>query len=176
MNFYKTQFKEVFLIIPDVKEDERGYFYRSFAIEEFKRNGADISIVHINRGYNNKKGTIRGFHYQVAPKAEDKVVQALKGSFYDIVVDLRPGSSTYKKWQGFEISADKKNMILVPKGFAHGMQMLEDDCEVQYFMSEFYSPEHARGLRWNDPAFGFIWPLGEPTVISEKDAGWPDFS
>ena len=176
MIFKPTKFKEVFEIALKPKGDDRGYFCRNFAIEEFAAHGHDIKIVHINRGFNKTKGTIRGFHYQAAPKEEDKVLQALQGAFYDIVVDLRPDSPTYKQWQGFEIAAEKKNMIIVPKGFAHGIQTLTDNCEMQYFVTEFYSHEHERGIRHNDPQFNFAFPLGEPTVISEKDSNWPDFA
>ena len=176
MRFSPTKFKGVFEIELELKGDDRGYFCRNFAVEEFKEHGHDLSIVHINRGFNKTKGTIRGFHYQVAPKAEDKILQALTGAFYDIVVDLRPDSPTYRAWQGFEISAEEKNMIIVPKGFGHGIQTLTDDCEMQYFGTEFYAPEYERGIRWNDPSFNFVWPLGAPTVISEKDSSWPDFT
>lgn len=176
MIFQKTKLRGVFEIELEPKGDDRGYFMRNFAVEEFKANGMDASIVHINRGFNKTKGTIRGFHYQITPKAEDKILQALSGAFYDIVVDLRPDSSTYRKWQGFEISAEKKNVLVVPKGCAHGIQTLTDNCEMQYFVTEFYSSEHERGIRWNDPQFNFVWPLGKPTVISEKDSKWPDFA
>ena len=173
--FKETKFKEVFEIEPEVRADDRGYFYRNFAAEIFHTNGITDSVVHINRGFNTTKGTIRGFHYQAAPKSEDKILQALNGSFYDIVVDLRSDSPTYKKWQGFELSAERKNMLIVPKGYAHGIQTLTDNCELQYFVTEYYSPDHERGIRYNDTQFGFVWPLGEPTVISEKDSSWPDF-
>ncbi len=176
MIFKPTIFKEVFELELEVKGDERGYFARNFAREEFLAHGHEINIVHINRGFNKTRGTIRGFHYQKAPKAEDKILQALTGVFYDIVVDLRPDSPTYKKWQGFEISAEKRNMIIVPKGFAHGIQTLTDNCEMQYFVTEYYSPEQEAGIRWNDPAFNFVWPLGTPAVISEKDSSWPDYT
>ena len=176
MIFHPTRFREVFEIEPELRGDDRGYLYRNFAVEELRQNGIDLSIVHINRAYNKAKGTIRGFHYQAAPKAEDKILQALHGVFYDIVVDLRSDSPTYKQWQGFEISAQRRNMLMVPKGYAHGMQTLTADCEVQYFVTQSYSPEHERGVRYNDPQFNFVWPLGEPTVISAKDASWPDFA
>jgi len=165
----------VFEIEPEVRADDRGYFYRNFAAEELRTRGIDSPVVHINRGYNKTKGTIRGFHYQAPPKAEDKILQALRGVFYDIVVDLRRDSATFKQWQGFELSAERRNMLVVPKGYAHGIQTLTEDCELQYFVTEFYSPEHERGIRYNDPAFRFEWPLGEPSVISAKDASWPDF-
>ncbi|KKW19665.1 MAG: dTDP-4-dehydrorhamnose 3,5-epimerase [Parcubacteria group bacterium GW2011_GWA2_51_10] len=176
MIFKPTKLKEVFEIELELKGDDRGYFMRNFAVEEFKAHGINAHIVHINRGFNKTKGTIRGFHYQTAPKAEDKILQALSGAFYDIVVDLRRDSSTYKEWQGFEISAEKKNMLVVPKGCAHGIQTLTDNCEMQYLVTEYYSPEHERGIRWNDPGFDFKWPLGSPIVISDKDANWPDFT
>lgn len=175
MIFHPTKFKEVFEIEPELVPDARGYFYRNFAAEELRKTGIDSPVVHINRGYNKAKGTIRGFHYQTAPKAEDKILQAFSGAFYDIVIDLRRDSATFKQWQGFELSAERRNMLIVPKGYAHGIQTLTDDCEVQYFITEYYSPEHERGIRYNDPQFNFVWPLGEPTVLSHKDASWPDF-
>ncbi len=175
MIFKPTKFKEAFEIELDLKSDERGFFARNFAMEEFEAHGLPSTIVHINRGFNKQKGTIRGLHYQVPPKQEDKIVQAISGAFFDVIVDLRPESPTYKQWQGFEISIEKRNMILVPKGFGHGIQTLTDNCEMQYFVTQAYSPEHERGARYNDPQFGIIWPLGEPTVISEKDRSWPDY-
>lgn len=176
MIFKPTKFKEVFEIELELKGDARGYFTRNFAVEEFAAHGIKANIVHINRAFNKTKGTLRGLHFQKAPKAEDKIMQALRGAVYDIVVDIRPDSPTFKQWQGFEISAEKKNMIIIPKGFAHGIQTLTDDVEMQYFMTEAYYPEYEGGIRFDDPAFSFVFPLGKPTVISQKDSAWPDFA
>lgn len=175
MNFLPTKFKEAFIIEPDLRADDRGYFYRNFALEEVRKYLPYNGVLHINRGFSKQKGTIRGLHYQLSPKGECKIIQALRGSFYDVLVDLRPDSPTYMEWETFELSSAKKNMLIVPKGFANGIQTLEDDSELQYFVDEVYSPEHERGVRYNDPTFNFAWPLGEPTVISEKDKSWPDF-
>jgi dTDP-4-dehydrorhamnose 3,5-epimerase len=174
MIFKPTKFKEIFEIELELKGDDRGFFARNFAVEEFMAQGITANIVHINRGYNKTKGTIRGFHYQTAPKAEDKILQALRGTFYDIIVDLRPDSPTFKQWQGFEISAEKRNMVIVRRGFANAIQTLTDDCEMQYLVTEGYSPQNERGIRYNDPAFNFVWPL-PPVMLSDKDKSWPDF-
>ena len=141
-----------------------------------RRRSAFTCRSHISTGDTTRtKGTIRGLHYQIAPKAEDKILQAICGVFYDIVVDLRPDAATYLQWQAFELAADRKNMLIVPKGCANGIQTLTDDCELQYFATETYSPQHERGVRYNDSLFRFVWPLGGPTVISTKDASWPSF-
>lgn len=173
MIFERTKLDGVLVIKPEVKGDERGFFFRNFAKEEFAKNGIEYNIIHINRSFNKTQGTLRGFHYQQAPKAEDKIIQCLRGSVYDVVIDLRKNSRTYGQWAPLTLSAEGKNMVLVPKGCANAFLTLEDDCELQYLVTESYSPEHERGLRWNDPFFGIIWPLAAPAVISEKDANWP---
>jgi dTDP-4-dehydrorhamnose 3,5-epimerase len=175
MIFKATKFKESFEIEPELREDDRGYFYRNFAIEEVQKNVPFEGVKHINRGFSRYKGTLRGLHYQIAPKSECKIIQAISGSFFDVLLDLRPDSPTYRQWQTFELSSIRKNMLIVPKGFANGIQTLEDGSELQYFVDEVYSPEYERGIRYNDPQFNFPWPLGEPTVISDKDKSWPDF-
>ncbi len=173
MIFEKTKLDGVWVVKPELKGDERGFFFRNFAKEEFAKNGIDYTIVHINRSFNKTKGTLRGFHYQEAPKAEDKLIQCFRGSVYDVVIDLRKNSQTYGKCESLTLSAEEKNMVLVPKGCANAFLTLEDDCELQYLVTEGYSPEHERGLRWSDPFLGVTWPLATPVVISEKDANWP---
>ena len=173
MIFTKTKLDGVWIVTLEPKVDERGFFMRNFAKEEFAKNGIDYNIVHINRSLSKTKGTTRGLHYQQMPKAEDKMLQCLRGRIFWAVVDIRKGSKTYGEWLSVELSPEKKNVVICPKGCANGIQILEDDSELQYFVTEAYSPEHERGLRWNDPYFGIKWPFDVPTVISEKDAAWP---
>lgn len=160
------------MIEPEIKTDERGHFTRFFCKEELAKAGVNFDIAQINRSFTNKKGTIRGMHFQKIPRAEDKIVQCIKGAIYDVAIDLRADSSTYGEWVAEELNQENKKMFLIPKGFAHGLQTLTDNCEVQYFMSEFYSPEYASGVRFNDPLFKIKWPLENP-VLSEKDRNWP---
>src|SRR3989344_2362576 len=172
MVFKKTKIEGVWEIGLEPRVDERGFFVRNFAKEEFAKQGIRFDIVHINRSLNKAKGTTRGFNYQVAPKAEAKILQCLRGKFYDVVIDLRKNSPTYGKWTSVEL-VPQKNMILCPKGCANAIQVLENDSELQYFVDEYYSPEHERGIRFNDPYFKIDWPFKTATVISEKDANWP---
>lgn len=172
MIFHKTKIEGLYIIDPEFKIDERGYFGRVFCVEELKKQGLDFTLVQASQSFSKKKGTIRGMHFQKEPKAEDKIVQCLRGAIYDVAVDLRPGSSTYGKWVAVELNEDNKKIFYIPKGFAHGLQTFTDDCVVQYFMSEFFSPEYASGACWNDPFFGISWPIENPT-ISEKDKNWP---
>lgn len=172
MKFKETKIKGLYTIELDLISDERGFFVRNFCRDEFFKEGIDINIVQSNISFNKKRGTLRGMHFQKEPKAEDKIIQCLRGATYDIAVDLRKDSSTYGQWVGEELTEENKNIFLIPKGFAHGFQTLADDTLLQYFMSEFYSPEYAYGIRWDDPFFNIKWPL-KPTVISEKDKNWP---
>lgn len=173
MKFTKTKLEGVYIIEPEVKIDKRGYFIRVFCKDEFLKAGLNFEIVQINRSLSNKKGTIRGMHFQKEPKAENKVVQCLKGEIYDVVVDIRKNSSTFGQWVSEILSEENKKMMYVPKGCAHGFQTLKNNCVVEYFMSEFYSPEHYFGVRWNDPFFNIHWLIKNPTVISEQDLNWP---
>ena len=173
MVFKETKIKGVLIIELEPRVDERGFFARNFAKEEFAKHGIEFDIVHINRSLNKIKGTTRGFHYQLAPKAESKILQCLRGRFYDAVIDLRKNSSTYGEWVSVELDSGKKNMLLCPKGCANAIQVLEDDSELQYFVDEYYSADHERGIRFNDPYFKVDWPFKVPTVISDKDANWP---
>jgi len=151
--------------------DNRGFFMRSFCKSELKSISINFNIVQINRSFNSKKGSIRGLHFQKKPFAEDKIVQVLQGKIFDVVVDLRKRSSTYKKWIGVELSQENQKALFIPKGCAHGFQTLTDNCEVEYFMSEYYSPNYIKGIRWNDPSFRILWPV-TLTQISEKDKKW----
>ena len=174
MKFNKTKLKGSFVIDLDKREDERGFFARLFCINEFDQNQADRNIVQINNSLSRDKGTLRGIHYQLSPKSETKIVRCIKGSLWDVFVDLRPDSPTFLQWFGETLSAENRRMMFVPKGFGHGFITLEPDTEAIYFVTEFYSPEHERGLRWDDPKIGIEWPI-EPVIISEKDRQHKDF-
>jgi dTDP-4-dehydrorhamnose 3,5-epimerase len=173
MIYNKTKIDGVWEITLEPRGDERGYFVRNFTKEELAKNDIDYNIVHVNRSFSKIPGTTRGLHYQQEPKAEDKMLQCLRGRILWAVVDIRKGSATYGQWLTVELSPKKMNMVICPKGCANGIQVLEPDSELQYFVTEYYSPEHERGLRWNDPFFGIEWPFKEPAVISEKDENWP---
>lgn len=174
MNFIRTKIRDLFVIEPELREDERGYFTRIFCKKELSKIGVKYNIVQINRSLTVVKGTIRGLHYQKNPRAEDKIVQCIKGAIFDIALDIRRESKTFGQWFGIEISATNKKMLLVPKGLAHGFQTLEKNSIVQYFVSEYYSPEYESGIRWNDPRFNFKWPVKNPK-LSKKDSNWPLF-
>jgi len=172
MKFKKTKIEGLYIIEPELKIDERGYFARIFCKKELKKIGFDFQIAQINKSFTEKRGTIRGLHFQKPSKAEDKIIYCLKGKIFDVAVDLRKKSITFGKWIGVELSEENKKMFLIPKGFAHGFQTLTDNCKILYFMSEFYYPKYENGVCWNDPFLNIKWPL-KPTVISEKDKNWP---
>jgi len=155
--------------------DERGFFARSWCVDEFTRNGLEPRLVQCNVSFNRHRGTLRGLHYQADPHPEAKLVRCTRGAIYDVALDLRPGSPTYLRWFGVELTADNHRALFVPVGCAHGFQSLTDDSEVLYHMSEVYHADLARGVRWNDPAFGITWPLPDP-ILSPKDAAYPDFT
>jgi len=170
----KTKIEGVYVLDLEPRADSRGYFARVFAKEELAKQGVSYDIVHINRSLTIDKGTIRGLHYQKSPKEEDKIVQCLTGSIFDVALDLREDSKTYGQWVGEILSAENKKMLLIPKGFAHGFQTLEENALVEYFVTEYYAPECEIGIRWNDPFHKIAWPIQEAQV-SEKDGKWPDF-
>jgi dTDP-4-dehydrorhamnose 3,5-epimerase len=174
MKFNKTKLNGAYTIDLDKREDERGFFARLFCINEFDGEGMDRNVVQINNSLSKDKGTLRGIHYQLSPKAETKIVRCIKGSLWDVIVDLRPDSPTFLQWFGETLSAENRRMMFVPKGFGHGFITLEPDTEVIYLVTEFYSPEHERGLRWSDPKIGIEWPI-EPIIISDKDRNHKDF-
>lgn len=175
MIFKETNLNGAFIIEPEIIADERGFFARTWCAREFEAHGLTPNLVQCNISFNKQKGTLRGLHYQVMPHEEAKVVRCTMGTIYDVIVDLRPNSLTYKRWVSVDMGAENRRMLYIPEGFAHGFLTMEDDTEVFYQMSEFYAPECARGVRWNDPAFNITWPLGV-TVISEKDAQYPNFA
>ena len=175
MKFYETKLPGAYIIDLEKLEDERGFFARTWCRKEFENQGLEASIAQANTSFNARAGTLRGMHYQVAPYQETKLIRCTRGALYDVIVDLRSESSTYKRWTAVELTASNYRMLYVPADFAHGFITLEDNTEANYLVSEPYTPGAEGGLRWNDPDFGIHWPR-TVEVISEKDAGWPDFS
>ena len=163
-----------FLIDLEPLGDHRGLFARTFCVREFAAHGLVTDYVQCNTSYNARLGTLRGMHYQEIPHPEVKIVRCTRGRILDVILDLRPASATFKTTAAIELSAENRKMLYVPAGFAHGFQTLENDTEVFYQMSDFYVPELARGVRWNDPAFGITWPIFPP-IVSDRDAGYTDF-
>ena len=174
MKFEAIELAGAYLIDLDRFGDDRGFFARIFCEEEFGKQGLKTGITQINNSLSAMKGTLRGMHYQLAPHAEVKVVRCIRGSLFDVILDLRPDSPTFGRSFGAELSAENRRMLYVPEGFAHGFQTLEDGTEAIYFVTERYAPDAERGVRWNDPNFGIQWPL-EPTVLSDKDSGQRDW-
>jgi dTDP-4-dehydrorhamnose 3,5-epimerase len=173
--FTETRLKGAYIIEPEKHADERGFFARSWCEKEFADHNLNRRTVQCNISFNTKKGTLRGMHYQVAPSAEAKLVRCTQGSIYDVIIDLRPGSSTFKQHVAETLTAVDHKMLYVPEGFAHGFLTLEDSTEIFYQMSEFYAPQLARGVRWNDPAFGIAWPISHP-IMADRDRNYPDFT
>lgn len=153
-------------------QDERGFFARSYCMNEFDDHGLNSRVVQCNVSFNRRKGTLRGLHLQLEPHSEVKLVRCTQGAIWDVIVDLRETSPTYKKWHGVELSAGSGRALYVPEGIAHGFQTLTENAEVLYMMSKFYHPESARGARWNDPAFGIEWPIKNPSM-SDRDRDYP---
>jgi len=175
MKFTETTLKGAYVIDLEKLEDERGFFARAWCRNEFLAKGLSVDIVQANVAFNKQRGILRGMHRQIRPAEEVKVVRCIRGSIFDAIVDLREHSKTYKQWIGVELTADNHKALYVPEGFGHGYLTLEDDSEVFYQVSQFYSPEHEKGVRWNDPAFGIEWPDMDEYLISEKDQAWPDY-
>lgn len=175
MIFKETKIKGAYIIEIEKIEDERGFFARSFCLKEFEKYGLTPRVAQCNVSFNRKGGTLRGMHYQIPPYWEAKLIRCTRGKIYDVIIDLRHGSDTFRAWLSVELSAEDYKMLYIPEGFAHGFQTLEDNTEVFYQMSELYHPECARGIRWDDPAFGIRWPLANP-IISEKDRLYPLFN
>ena len=172
MLFTEMAIKGVYLIGLERKEDHRGFFARAWCHQEFDTHGLNPSLVQVNVGFSRKKGTLRGMHFQRHPHQEAQLVRCTMGQIFDVAVDLRPNSPTYRQWVGAELTADNRAMLYVPEGCAHGYQTLQDDAEVVYQTSTFFSATHATGVRFDDPAFGIVWPMGVE-VISEMDKVWP---
>ena len=174
MKFHPTGVAGAFEIEIEPKNDERGFFARSWCQKEFADHGLNPRLVQCNISFNIRKGTLRGLHYQFAPSAEAKLVRCTQGELYDVALDLRPKSPTFKRWTGALLNPANRRMLYVPEGCAHGFITLEDSTEIFYQMSEFPDPDSARGVRWNDPSFQIVWPA-DVQVISERDRTYPDY-
>lgn len=172
MKFKPTSIAGAFLVALEPHVDERGFFARSFCAEEFRQAGLNDRLVQCSVSYNRRRGTLRGMHYQTAPFEEAKLVRCTRGKIYDVILDLRPGSPTYRKWEAFELSDDGRDALYIPEGVAHGFQTLSDDTEVFYQISQVFDPTSARTVRWDDPALGITWPIADP-ILSDKDRGTP---
>jgi dTDP-4-dehydrorhamnose 3,5-epimerase len=174
MIFRDTNLDGAYVVEPERHDDRRGFFARTWCTREFEQHGLISRMVQASVSFNRKKGTLRGLHYQVPPSQEAKLVRCTAGAIYDVIVDLRPKSATFLQHIGVSLSAENHHALYIPPGFAHGFQTLVDDSEVSYMMTDFYEPQYARGVRWDDPAFGVVWPPDERVII-ERDNGYPDF-
>lgn len=174
MIFTETPLRGAFLVDLERRGDERGFFARAFCEREFAEHGLSFRFVQMNNSLTANRGTLRGMHYQLSPKAETKLVRCVRGAFYDVILDIRRDSPTFGRSFGAELTAENRRMMYVPKGFAHGLVTLTEASEALYMVDEFYSPEHERGIRWDDQRFGIEWPL-RPVVLSDKDRAHRDF-
>jgi len=174
MIFHPTPLQGAYTVEIEKRGDERGFFARAFCEKEFGQAGLESRFVQINNSLSAKKGTLRGLHYQLPPKAEVKLIRCIRGALYDVILDLRPDSSSFGKSFGVELTAENRLMMYVPCGFAHGFMTLAGDTETFYLTSDFYAPEQERGIRHNDPRFALSWPFA-PQEISAKDTQWPNF-
>ena len=175
MIFTETRLKGAYIIELKPIYDERGFFVRTWCQKKFADHGLNTSFVQSNLSFNKKKGMVRGMHYQAPPFEEAKLVKCIRGAIYDVIIDLRPKSETFKQWISVILSEKNQKILYVPEGFAHGFQTLEDQTEVWYQMSEFYHSECAAGVRYDDPAFGITWPIMDGVIISTKDQAYRDF-
>ena len=174
MKFIETKLPGAFVIEPEKKEDKRGFFTRTWCKNELGNHGLKAEIAQVNINFNKQRGTLRGMHYQAAPYGECKIIKCTRGAVFDVVIDLRKDSPTYLDWIGVELTGDNFRMLYVPENFSHGFITLEDQTEICYMVTQFYTPEAERGIRWDDPSFNIKWPL-HPQVISDKDSSYPDF-
>jgi dTDP-4-dehydrorhamnose 3,5-epimerase len=175
MKFIETRLQGAYIIEPEPRTDNRGFFARAFCQNEYTAHGLNPNIAQCNISFNPYMGTLRGMHYQIAPHAEVKIVRCTAGAIYDVIIDLRPESTTYKQWIGVSLTAQNRNMLYVPEGFAHGFQTLEDNTEVFYMVTAFYHPQSERGIRWDDTAFNISWPDVPHRILSDKDLSYVDF-
>ena len=176
MRFVETPLRGAWVLELERLADERGWFARTFDAEELRERGGDPAVAQCNASFNARRDTLRGLHYQAEPHGETKLVRCVRGAIFDVAVDLRPDSPSYCRWHGVELSAENGRSFFIPKGMAHGFQTLVDDCEVLYQMGQLYVPEAARGVRFDDPAFGIEWPAPRGArIISERDASYADF-
>jgi dTDP-4-dehydrorhamnose 3,5-epimerase len=176
MLFRQTQLEGVLLLEPECRTDERGFFARTWCRAEFAQQGLWLDWVQCSLSFNRIRGTLRGLHYQVPPSAEAKLIRCTMGALYDVVVDVRPESTEFGRWIAVELTAHNRRLLYIPEGFAHGFQTLVDDTEVLYQVSEYYCPEAARGVKWNDPLLGIQWPACDKRVISSRDQEFPDLA
>lgn len=174
MRFTETRIAGAYLIDVDRFEDERGFFALTWARDEFTAHGLNADLAQCNLSYNHRAGTVRGMHWQAPPHTETKLVRSIRGGIYDVIVDIRADSPTYRHWIGVDLTAENRRALYIPEGCAHGFQTLEDATEVFYQITRYYTPAAARGMRWDDPAVGIAWPL-PVSVISDRDAHYPDF-
>lgn len=175
MRFAETSLKDAYVIEIDRITDERGFFSRSWCKKEFSDMGLNSDLVQCNISYNERKGTLRGMHYQLSPYEETKIVRCTRGAIYDVIVDIRPASPTYLRWYGVELTESNDKMLYIPKGFAHGFQTLVDKTEVFYQMSDWYHADFAAGIRWNDSIFGIDWPYEKERIMSDRDKNYGDY-
>lgn len=171
----ETKLGGVYVVEPRRFDDARGFFARSWSLKEMP-GWEQVAPVESNVSFSLRRGTLRGMHYQESPHGQAKIVRCTRGSIYDAVIDLRPGSPTFKEWVGVELSAANRLTLCVPAGFAHGFQTLEDETEVFYLVSNYYAPEAGRGVRWDDPAFRIEWPEADARVMTDRDRDYPDFA
>lgn len=174
MRFEPTHIPGVSVVCLEPIEDPRGFFMRSFCSKEFEESALELNVVQANLSHNIEKGTLRGLHYQAAPYPDPKLVSCIRGSIFDVAVDVRSESPTFRQWFGTTLSDKNNQALYIPPGCAHGFLTLEDDSSVHYLMGEYFKGDLGRGVRWNDPAFSIDWPAA-PTVLSERDASYPDF-
>ena len=172
MKVTETKLPGVYLIEPDVFGDARGWFMESWSKRKFEEGGLCVDFLQDNHSYSAEKGTLRGLHYQLNPMAQAKLLRATRGTIFDVAVDIRKGSPNYAKWVGYELSAENKRQLFIPRGFAHGFITLTDDVEVQYKADNYYAPDCDGNIRWDDPEIGIQWPI-EPTILSDKDEKAP---
>ncbi len=172
MLFIDTPLKDLYLIKPELREDERGYFARVFCVDEFSQHGLCTHWQQANIAYNKDRGITRGLHYQHSPDAEIKLVRCTRGSIFDVAVDMRTESETYRQWYGVELTESNQQMLYVPEGFAHGYQVLDANSELHYMVSAPYAPQSEDGMRWDDPAIGIQWPITTTVILSDKDQQW----
>lgn len=175
IKFTETGLTGVYVVDPERFPDERGFLARGYAEEEFAAHGIHRPLVEALISFNEKRYTVRGMHYQRAPRAQAKLVRCTAGAIYDVVIDLRPGSETFGRWEAVELTAESRRLLYVPEGFAHGYQTLADRTEVFYLASDVYAPDHAGGVRWDDPAFRIEWPATDGVIINERDRTCADF-
>ena len=175
MRFTQADLDGAYIIDLDRHADERGFFARTWCRQEFAEQGLETALAQASISYNRRPGTLRGMHFQIEPPAETKLVRCSRGALHDVIIDLRPGSPSYRRWTAVELTADNGRMLYIPAGFAHGFITLEAHTEAYYMISEPYVPGSASGIRWDDPAFAIAWPRAVE-VISERDRSWPDFS